>query len=111
MPNVFAPGALSPDDALDRLRAGNGRFVRGEGSAVGKWRPGATFIGRDLPLKRRGRVTGSEHELHDLAEVMEVLPSVEEIDDLSGLGKVPGGEVPRNRARGPGTRRRPGGSG
>jgi hypothetical protein len=58
-----------------------------------------------------GRVTGSEHELHDLAEVMEVLPSVEEIDDLSGLGKVPGGEVPRNRARGPGTRRRPGGSG
>ncbi len=40
MPHLFAPEALSPDDALTRLRAGNGRFVRGEGCALGKWHPG-----------------------------------------------------------------------
>jgi carbonic anhydrase len=40
MPHLFDPEALSPEAALERLRAGNQRFVRGEGSAVGKWRPG-----------------------------------------------------------------------
>ncbi len=40
MPRTFAPDAVPPDDALQRLREGNRRFVRGEGSALGKWRPG-----------------------------------------------------------------------
>jgi carbonic anhydrase len=40
MPHTFSPEALSPSAALDRLRAGNRRFVRGEGTAVGTWRPG-----------------------------------------------------------------------
>jgi carbonic anhydrase len=31
---------VEPDEALERLREGNRRFVRGEGSALGKWRPG-----------------------------------------------------------------------
>src|ERR1700679_2891029 len=40
MPNVYSSEAVSPDDALTRLRGGNDRFVRGEATAVGKWRPG-----------------------------------------------------------------------
>jgi carbonic anhydrase len=40
MPRSVAPDALPPDEALARLRAGNERFVRGEGSAIGGWRPG-----------------------------------------------------------------------
>jgi carbonic anhydrase len=40
MPNTFAPDALTPDDALERLREGNRRFMSGEGSAVRKWQPG-----------------------------------------------------------------------
>ncbi len=40
MPNTFAPDALTPDDALERLREGNRRFVSGDGNAVRKWQPG-----------------------------------------------------------------------
>ncbi len=40
MPNTFAPDALTPDDALERLREGNRRFMTGEGNAVRKWQPG-----------------------------------------------------------------------
>jgi carbonic anhydrase len=40
MPRTFAPDALSPDDALERLREGNLRFVRGEGNALRRWHPG-----------------------------------------------------------------------
>jgi carbonic anhydrase len=40
MPRTFAPDAMAPEDALDRLREGNRRFVSGEGVAVRKWHPG-----------------------------------------------------------------------
>jgi len=40
MPRTFAPEAVTPDDALARLRDGNRRFVSGEGNAVRQWRPG-----------------------------------------------------------------------
>ncbi len=40
MPRTFDPEAVTPEDALERLRAGNRRFVSGEGNAVGRWRPG-----------------------------------------------------------------------
>lgn len=36
----MAPDSLPPDAALARLREGNQRFVRGEGSAVRTWHPG-----------------------------------------------------------------------
>jgi carbonic anhydrase len=42
MPRTDAPDALSPDEALERLREGNRRFVAGEGSAVRQWHPGLT---------------------------------------------------------------------
>lgn len=42
MPRTFAPDALSPQDALDRLREGNARFVAGEGTATVAWHPGLT---------------------------------------------------------------------
>jgi carbonic anhydrase len=42
MPRTFAPDALSFEDALVRLREGNRRFVRGEGTAVRAWHPGLT---------------------------------------------------------------------
>jgi carbonic anhydrase len=40
MPRTFAPDALPPEECLDRLRAGNRRFVQGEGSALRRWHPG-----------------------------------------------------------------------
>jgi carbonic anhydrase len=40
VPRTFAPDALSPEDALARLREGNERFVRGLGTAVRTWHPG-----------------------------------------------------------------------
>jgi carbonic anhydrase len=40
MPRTFAPDALSPKDAIDRLRDGNRRFVQGEGNALRHWHPG-----------------------------------------------------------------------
>ena len=40
MPRTFAADALSPEDALTRLRDGNRRFVRGDGSAMRTWHPG-----------------------------------------------------------------------
>jgi carbonic anhydrase len=39
MPRTFAPDALSPKEALARLREGNQRFVSGEGSALRNWHP------------------------------------------------------------------------
>jgi carbonic anhydrase len=39
MPRTYAPDALSPEEALERLREGNGRFVAGEGSAPRRWSP------------------------------------------------------------------------
>ncbi len=35
-----APDALSPQEALERLREGNRRFVAGDGSAFRSWHPG-----------------------------------------------------------------------
>lgn len=40
MPRTFAPDSLPPAEALERLREGNRRFVRGEGSALRRWHPG-----------------------------------------------------------------------
>ena len=40
MPRTFAPDAIAPEDALQRLRDGNRRFVAGEGNAVRQWYPG-----------------------------------------------------------------------
>jgi carbonic anhydrase len=40
MPRTFAPDALTPDDALTRLREGNQRFVSGHGNALRNWQPG-----------------------------------------------------------------------
>jgi carbonic anhydrase len=40
MPRTFAPDAIPPRDALDRLRDGNRRFVQGEGNALSRWHPG-----------------------------------------------------------------------
>src|SRR5271166_1223822 len=40
MPRTFAPDAMSHHEALARLREGNMRFVRGEGTAVRAWHPG-----------------------------------------------------------------------
>ena len=40
MPRTFAPDAVTPDDALARLREGNRRFVNGDGNAIRKWQPG-----------------------------------------------------------------------
>lgn len=42
MPRTFAPDALSPAEALERLREGNQRFVHGAGTAVRAWHPGLT---------------------------------------------------------------------
>lgn len=42
MPHTYAPTALSPTDALDRLREGNQRFVAGQGCALRDWHPGLT---------------------------------------------------------------------
>lgn len=39
MPRTFAPDSVTPDDALERLREGNRRFVRGDGNAVRRWQP------------------------------------------------------------------------
>jgi carbonic anhydrase len=40
MPRTYAPDAVTPEDALTRLREGNGRFVRGDGRALHRWHPG-----------------------------------------------------------------------
>lgn len=40
MPRTFAPDAVTPDEALARLRDGNRRFVTGDGSALRRWHPG-----------------------------------------------------------------------
>ncbi|MFI5296812.1 MAG: carbonic anhydrase [Polyangiales bacterium] len=40
MPRTLAPTAVTPQDALARLREGNRRFVAGEGRALRQWRPG-----------------------------------------------------------------------
>jgi carbonic anhydrase len=40
MPHLFGPDAVSPEEALVRLRDGNRRFVAGEGSALRRWHPG-----------------------------------------------------------------------
>ena len=40
MSRTFASDSLPPDEALERLRAGNRRFVSGQESAVRQWRPG-----------------------------------------------------------------------
>jgi carbonic anhydrase len=40
MPRTFAPDAITPGEALDRLREGNRRFVAGEGNALRSWHPG-----------------------------------------------------------------------
>jgi carbonic anhydrase len=40
MPRTYATDSLPPTDAIARLVSGNQRFVRGEGRAVGGWRPG-----------------------------------------------------------------------
>jgi len=40
MPRTFAPDAVTPGEALERLREGNRRFVSGEGSALRSWHPG-----------------------------------------------------------------------
>jgi carbonic anhydrase len=40
MPRTFAPDAVTPEDALARLREGNQRFVSGNGKAVRQWHPG-----------------------------------------------------------------------
>ncbi|HEY1691981.1 MAG TPA: carbonic anhydrase [Polyangiaceae bacterium] len=40
MAPTLAPEALSPEESLERLREGNRRFVRGEGSALRTWHPG-----------------------------------------------------------------------
>ena len=40
MPRTFAPDAVAPEEALARLRAGNQRFVRGEGTSLRRWHPG-----------------------------------------------------------------------
>jgi carbonic anhydrase len=40
LPRTFAPDAVSPEDALARLREGNLRFVSGEGNALRRWHPG-----------------------------------------------------------------------
>jgi carbonic anhydrase len=42
MPSSVPPGAPTPEDALERLREGNRRFVSGEGVVVNRWRPGLT---------------------------------------------------------------------
>lgn len=39
MPRTFAPDAVSPEDSLARLRAGNARFIAGEGGARTSWHP------------------------------------------------------------------------
>jgi carbonic anhydrase len=39
-PLSFAPDAVPPDEALDRLREGNRRFMLGEGTALRRWYPG-----------------------------------------------------------------------
>jgi hypothetical protein len=36
----------------------------------------------------------AEHELHQLGEVVQVLASVVEVDDLGGLGELGAGDVP-----------------
>lgn len=40
VPRTFAPDSMPPEQALERLREGNRRFVRGEGSALRRWHPG-----------------------------------------------------------------------
>jgi carbonic anhydrase len=40
MPRTFAPDAVAPEEALARLRAGNQRFVQGEGTSLRRWHPG-----------------------------------------------------------------------
>ena len=40
MPRSSAPDAVAPDEALARLREGNQRFIKGEGSAFRRWHPG-----------------------------------------------------------------------
>ncbi|HEY2409031.1 MAG TPA: carbonic anhydrase [Polyangiaceae bacterium] len=42
MPNSLPPGAPTPDDALERLREGNQRFVSGHGTVINRWHPGLT---------------------------------------------------------------------
>lgn len=42
MPLSNLPDAVTPEDALTRLREGNQRFVAGEGSAIRRWHPGLT---------------------------------------------------------------------
>jgi carbonic anhydrase len=39
MPRTYAPDSVSPDEALERLREGNGRFVAGQGNALRRWNP------------------------------------------------------------------------
>jgi carbonic anhydrase len=42
MPHTYFSKALSPDEALTRLRDGNRRFVAGEGQALRAWHPELT---------------------------------------------------------------------
>jgi carbonic anhydrase len=39
VPHTSPPASIPPDEALERLREGNQRFVRGDGSAVRRWHP------------------------------------------------------------------------
>jgi carbonic anhydrase len=40
VPRTYAPDAVTPAEALARLREGNARFVSGEGNALRSWHPG-----------------------------------------------------------------------
>ena len=42
------PVAITPEDALERLREGNRRFVKGDGNAVRKWQP--TLVAGQAPF-------------------------------------------------------------
>jgi carbonic anhydrase len=44
MPRTFAPDSVPPEEALERLREGNRRFVQGEGNALRRWHPGVADV-------------------------------------------------------------------
>ena len=67
---------------------------RGEDAGGGADRGDVTGVELGEPGVQPVLLTVAEHELQQSRQLVQVLAGVVEVDDLGGLGEVPGGEVP-----------------
>jgi hypothetical protein len=67
---------------------------QGEGAGGGADRGDVAVVEVGEPLLEPVLVVVAEDELQEPGELVQVLAGVVEVDDLGGLGEVPGGQVP-----------------